>query len=109
SDEYLNGFFVWQLPNHRFPSRKYSPEPSFLYNISWGGLRDSSSKHFGIIVGGPEKIYQEVGIGITHLFPEPIARKISSLRFLGIGLYYRIGAYQTENNWYPRLFYQFEF
>jgi hypothetical protein len=36
-----------------------------------------------------DKGYAEVGIGVFNILPEKLAKVVSSLRFLGIGIFYR--------------------
>lgn len=92
------------LNNPNFPSKKYSPDLVILgqgyYGKSTQNIVPLEYETYVL-----DKGYAEVGLAILNLFPEKIAKQISSLRFLGIGFYYRIyGEYTFLKDYTPWAF-----
>ncbi len=90
--------------NPNFPSKKYSPDLVILgqgyYGKSTKSILPLEYETYVL-----DKGYAEVGLAIFNLFPEKIAKQISSLRFLGIGFYYRVyGEYDFLKAYTPWAF-----
>ncbi len=89
------------LNNPNFPSKKYSPD---LVLIGQGYYAKTN-----INILPPEyetyflnNGYAEAGLAIFNLFPEKIAKQISTLRFLGVGFFYRVyGNYDFLKGYTP--------
>jgi len=114
ADRYLNFHFRYDFNNLLFHSRKWHPNVLLEYNGAWGQLKGNMNLHQNISLPlqAPEHIYQEAGIIIQTLFPQAWVRKSPTLNLLGLGIYYRLGAYsfpEIQNNLAFKLYSGFRF
>lgn len=76
------------IQNPNFPSKKYSPDMVIFGQGYYGKYQPNLEPNFyeTFLL---DKGYAEVGIGVFNILPEKLAKVVSSLRFLGMGIFYR--------------------
>ncbi|MBX3101979.1 MAG: carboxypeptidase-like regulatory domain-containing protein [Bacteroidetes bacterium] len=115
ASRYAVGYLHFQLVNQRFPGKKYNPDIRLVCNGGWGSLQGQQAPdaHAGDIpLRAPELGYWETGVALINLMPRPAVKLVSTLQFLGFGLYLRMGAYaQPEfvRNLAPKMEYRIKF
>lgn len=98
ADRYMLIHFRYDFNNLLFHSRNWHPNLLIEYNAGIGSLSKSSELQsvlpFSLIA--PKHLYQEAGLVLQYLLPKEITRRAPSLNLLGLGFYYRMGAYSTS-------------
>lgn len=89
SSEYAAMFFSHNFGSLLFRKGKFKPELVLVNNMMWGRLNNSSN-HFNIPIKTAEKGYFESGAIINNLIT-------SGFTGLGMGVFYRYGAYNSGN------------
>ncbi|MFN4233557.1 MAG: DUF5686 family protein [Bacteroidia bacterium] len=89
SSEYAGLFFSHNFGSLLFRKGKFKPELVLVNNMMWGKLNNTSN-HFNIPIKTVEKGYFETGAIINNLIT-------SGFSGLGIGVFYRYGAYHSGN------------
>lgn len=91
----------YAITNPNFPSKKYSPD-IVIVSQGYYGKPTNSLYPLQYSIYTLNQGYAEMGIAIFNLFPEKIAKAISSLRLLGIGFYHRVyGNYDFLKGYSP--------
>lgn len=93
-NEFLSSNYAAMFFSHNFGSLlyrkgKFKPELVIVNNMMWGRL-NNASKHFNIPIKTAEKGYFESGAIINNIFT-------SGFTGLGMGVFYRYGAYNSGN------------
>lgn len=84
----------YDFNNALFHSRKWHPNLLLEYNLGWGILNSGTTWQVSPFpIQAPEKIFQETGIILQDILPRQWVRKSPTLALIGLGCYYRIGAY----------------
>jgi len=97
ADLYATLHLRWQVPNTRFPSKRYSPDPTLVGAAAWGTLENGRPETSEFQILAPEKGYYEVGLELSNLLPDFIVERVSTLSLLGLGVYARLGPYADPN------------
>lgn len=98
--QFLSGV-KYAVNNPNFPSKKYSPDLVFLSQFYYGRINKIliPIEHLTYELNNG---YGEVGLTVFNIFPEFIAKQISSLRLIGFGVFYRAyGNYDFLRNYSP--------
>lgn len=112
---YAVGYLHFQIVNQRFPGKKYNPDLRLVFNGGIGDLRGQQAPdaHGGNLrLRAPEQGYAEAGFALINLMPRPAVKLVSTLQFLGFGLYLRMGPYAQPtlvNNLAPKMEYRIKF
>jgi hypothetical protein len=98
ADRYLLMHFRYDFNNLLFHSRSWHPNLLLEYNAGLGSLSRTSELQsvLPFTLTAPKHLYQEAGLVFQYLLPKEITRRAPSLNLLGLGFYYRIGAYATS-------------
>lgn len=84
----------YDFNNALFHSRKWHPNLLLEYNLGWGILDSGTAWQVTPFpIQAPENIFQETGIILQDILPRQWVRKSPTLALIGLGCYYRIGAY----------------
>lgn len=105
NNEFISSSFIHFMFKQNFQSRffhfkKWKPDLEYVLRISYGDL-SNPEKHKGLEFKTLEKGYYETGLELNKLYSG-----------LGIGVYYRFGAYQlssSSENWTVKLTYRTSF
>jgi hypothetical protein len=97
SDLYAEAF-LYLSPRLRWLhlGKRIQPRLHMSMAAAWGSLYPSSlSRAAPFILQAPRNIYLEPGLVLTHFLPSPKIDNfaVSLIRSIGIGVYYRVGAY----------------
>lgn len=97
ADMYAEGF-VYLSPKLRWLhiGKRIHPQVNLAMAAAWGDLyAPSNGLHAPAPLRAPDKFYLEPGITITRLLPTPKVDNLISawIRGIGVGVYYRVGAY----------------
>gem|GEM_PF-2360950 len=97
ADRYMLMHFRYDFNNLLFHSRSWHPNLLLEYNAGIGSLRPQSEIQsvLPFVLAAPRHIYQEAGVVLQYILPKEITRRAPSLNLLGLGFYYRIGAYSA--------------
>lgn len=101
ADRFVAFHFRYDFNNLLFHSRTWHPNLLLEYNAAIGSLATSEFDHqeLPFILQAPDKIFQEAGIAVQNLLPKEWIQKIPSLSLIGLGFYYRVGAYTLPETW----------
>jgi hypothetical protein len=89
----------WNIPNNRFPSKNWNPDFQLWTMSGWGQLLIPVTDHVtDFPLRAPTKGYFETGLAINNLFPRSWYKYLSSIRFVGVGVFSR---FQPDEAWSP--------
>jgi hypothetical protein len=100
NDQYAQVFFRQNLQSRLLKVGTWAPDVEVVARALWGTLLNAD-RHRGIAFTDAAKGYYETGIEVNKI-----------LSNLGVGVYYRMGAYQLPeamDNWSFKLSYRFTF
>ncbi len=113
ADRFAVFHFRYDFNDWIFHSRKYHPNPIVEYNAAWGQFRGNKSLHeIPFLLQSPDHIYQEAGIAIQHLANDFLKEISPMFGIIGLGVYYRFGAYSFHSsgqNWAFKIYSGFRF
>lgn len=107
ADRYATGVLWYEVQNKTFPHVNYHPVPTFSLAVGVGQVvEEESFRGLTNRVEGvprttyvtPELGYYEAGFSLTNILPEAVYDVVETLRFLGVGAFYRFGPYQQGDN-----------
>jgi hypothetical protein len=103
----------YDFNNLLFHSRTWHPNFLLEYNAAWGRFTSDVSQHqLPFALRAPDKFYQEAGLVMQNILPKEWVRRSPSLALLGLGFYYRLGAYtlpEPTDNFSFKLYSGFRF
>ncbi len=97
SDVYAEGF-IYLSPRLRWLhlGKRIQPRLHLSMAAAWGSLYPTSNDRAAPMVHrAPSNVYLEPGLTLTHFLPAPKIDNfvVSFIRSIGVGVYYRVGAY----------------
>jgi hypothetical protein len=70
---------------------------SVIFSAAGGTIKNSHLHTGEVIIKSPNNVFLEAGVLLTQILPRSWTRNFTSLQFIGLGGYIRLGSYRLAN------------